>query len=422
MKKILVIGAGLVAKPLVEYLLAVKDFEVTVAEKEVSRARALTKSRESSSAIALDVTENEKLASLIKQTDVVVSLVPYTFHAAIARICITEKKHLVTTSYVSPEMRSLDEEAKKAGLILLNEIGLDPGIDHMSAMRIIHGVERAGGKVTSFRSYCGGLPAPEANDNPFGYKFSWSPRGVILAGRNSARYLKDGEVIDVPSTDLFGHTWEVEIESVGSLEAYPNRDSIPYIETYGLEGIGTMFRGTLRYPGWCPAWKYLSASGYVNDDEKSLAGTTYKEYTESVTGPNEPEPRVREMIEWLGLYSDEEIGLEKGTGIDVLEKILLEKLVYAEGERDMIVLTHEFEAEYPDRKCNITSTMIDYGVPGGDSAMSRTVGLPAAIAAKMIAQGRIELTGVRIPVNPEIYEPVLYELEKLGIGCEEKEV
>jgi len=355
----------------------------------------------------------------------------------VAQQCLELGKHMITTSYVKEAMRALDRTVRQKGLIFLNEIGLDPGIDHMSAMKIIHNVENRGGRVVSFYSYCGGLPAPEANTNPFGYKFSWSPRGVVLAGKNNGRYLKDGKEISVPSEDLFSHTWTIEVEGVGELVAYPNRDSIPYIETYGLKDAKTMFRGTLRNPGWCETWKKMVDLGLLDEKEKTgWKGKTYAQFIRTFVKNPTPDLRtdlarqlnipegseILDRFEWLGLLSDEVLPVETSSPLDILANRLLEKMPYEEGERDMIVLHHEFIAEYPQLPARekITSTLVDFGIPHGDSAMSRTVSLPAAIAAKMILHGQIETTGVHIPVLPEIYEPVLEELEELNITFKER--
>ena len=341
---------------------------------------------------------------------------------------------MVTTSYVSEAMRALDSEAKDAGIIILNEIGLDPGIDHMEAMRIIDGVHGSSGRVASFRSYCGGLPAPEANTNPFGYKFSWSPRGVVLAAKNSARYLEGGQEISIPGEELFDHYWTVEIEGLGEFEAYPNRDSIPYIETYGIPETETMYRGTLRNPGWCATWKALVRLGLLDEEERDLRGPTWAGFMRELIGDGSEDLKrdlaahlelaedaeVLKRFEWLGLLSDEPLPLERGSALDLLAAKLLEKLQYEEGERDMIVLQHEFVASYPNRKEKITSTLIDFGVPGGDTSMGRTLGLPAAIGTKLILQGEIGLQGVQTPVVPEIYRPVLAELEEQGIEFQER--
>ena len=266
MKKILVLGAGLVSRPMVRYLLDVPDFEVTVATRTVSKAQELVAAHPRGKAIPLLVDDEAALGRLVSESDLAVSLLPYTYHVKVASHCLKYRKPLVTTSYVSDAMRALDGQAKAAGLIFLNEIGLDPGIDHMSAMKIIHDVQKAGGKVASFMSYCGGLPAPEANDNPLGYKFSWSPKGVVMAGRNDARYLKDGREVSVPGADLFGHRWPLKVAEGFEFEAYPNRNSLPYVEIYGLAGVKTMLRGTLRNFGWCETLKAIADLGVLKDD------------------------------------------------------------------------------------------------------------------------------------------------------------
>lgn len=434
-KNVLVLGAGLVAKPLVQYLMDQNDFKVTVASRTVEKAKELIRNHPRGEALGLDVTDAKALSTLIPKCDLAVSLVPYTHHTTVANVCIEYKRHMVTTSYVSDAMRALDGRARKAGIIILNEIGLDPGIDHMSAMRIIHNLQNGGGKVSSFYSYCGGLPAPEANTNPFGYKFSWSPRGVVLAGRNNAKYLKDGKVIEIPGKDLFDHFWKLPIEGLGDFEAYPNRDSLGYIDIYGLKGIKSMFRGTLRNKGWCRTWKKIADMGFLDDNKKyDFTKLTYKKFVLQLIGCKgdnvktelanylklETTSDVLGRIDWLGLFEDKTPVLKEGSALDLLVSVLLGKLQYEKGERDMIVLRHEFIGEYPNKKERITSTLVDYGIPNGDSAMSRTVGLPAAIGTRMILQNRINLTGVHIPVVPEIYDPVLDELEQHGIRCTEK--
>jgi len=437
MKTVLVLGAGLVTRPLVRYLLDQPDFKVVVASRTVSKAEKLIDGHPRGEARTLLVQEEDHLKDLISGSDLVISLVPWTYHPVVAKHCLELEKHLITTSYVKEAMQALNQQVKEKDLLFLNEIGLDPGIDHMSAMKIIHGVEDRGGKIVSFFSYCGGLPAPEANTNPFGYKFSWSPRGVVLAGKNTGRYLKNGQEIDVRSEDLFTHTWPLEIESIGELVAYPNRDSIPYIETYGLKDAHSMFRGTLRNPGWCETWKKFVDLGLLDEEERpDWQGKTYGDFTgtfvKEPTGdlradlarqldlPNDS--AILDRFEWLGLLSDDPLPAETSSPLDILANRLLEKMPYEEGERDMIILHHEFIAEYPELPAReeITSTLVDFGIPNGDSAMSRTVSLPAAVAAKMVLHGEIKATGVHIPVLPEIYQPVLKELEELGITFKER--
>jgi saccharopine dehydrogenase (NADP+, L-glutamate forming)/spermidine synthase len=437
MKKVLILGAGLVAKPLVRYLLDQPDFEVTVASRTVSKAVKLIDNHPKGTAKSLNLKDEEGLRDEVKNADLVISMVPYTFHTLVAGFCIEFKKQMVTTSYVSDAMKNLDAQAKNAGVIILNEIGLDPGIDHMEAMRIIHEVEAKNGEITSFTSYCGGLPAPEANTNPFGYKFSWSPIGVLLAGKNSARYLKDGNVIDIASEDLFDNYLIMPIETLGEFEGYPNRDSIPYIDLYGIQSTQTMLRGTLRNLGWCSTLKKIVDLGMLEQQEESdWTGCSYSEFMRRIIdAPKgsdikkavsshlnvEEDSDIIQRLDWLGLFSDDTVPVEKGGAIDVLAARMIERMSFDEGERDMIVLEHTFEAAYPDgQKEKITSTMIDFGIPGGDSAMARTVGLPPAIGTKLILEGKINLTGVHIPVLPDIYKPLLEELKGLNIAFTEK--
>ncbi len=427
MKKILVLGAGLVSRPLVRYLLDQPDYHVTVASRTVSKAVNLIDGHERGEALPLNVEDKDALEKLVSTHDLSISLLPYAYHVTVAEFCLKYKKQMVTTSYVSPEMKALDGQAKEAGITILNEIGLDPGIDHMSAMKIIHKIQNDGGKVVRFFSFCGGLPAPEADTNPWGYKFSWSPRGVVLAGRNSARYLKEGEVVDIPGPDLFGHHWYVNAQGYGELEAYLNRDSIPYIEIYGLEGVRNMLRGTLRNTGWCYTMKKLADLDYFNLDEQDLSGKTVADVTRALAGGKDGDVKdvlaagidvnvytnaVRRM-EWLGLLGDTPVPADAKSPLDVLAALMNDKLVYETGERDLCVMQHEFEAEYPDgRKEETISTLVDFGIPNGDSSMARTVSLPAAIGARMILEEKITDRGVLIPVAPTIYEPVLKELEE----------
>ncbi len=434
MKRVLVLGAGLVAGPLVRYLLGVEEFHVTVASRTVEKAERLIGGASNGTALSLDVKDEGALASLIAEHDLSISLLPYVHHPLVARLCVEHRKQMVTTSYVKDEMWALDATAKEAGVILLNEIGVDPGIDHMSAMQVIDKIAKAGGRLVSFTSNTGGLPAPDANDNPFGYKFSWAPRGVILAGKNPARYLRDGEVVDVPGPELFAHHWTCSVVGFGELEVYPNRDSLPYIEAYDIPTVRNMFRGTLRYPGWCDTLKAIVDLGLLDEDERDdLAGLTFAQLTARLIGSGgaglkadlasrlgiATDAKPITDLEWLGLLGNDSIPAEDKTYLDVVASRMLSKMQYAPGERDMLVMQHEFVAEYPDRTEKITSTMIDYGIPNGDSSMSRLVGLPAAIATRMILQGEIDLTGVQTPTIPAIYEPVLSELDRMGVSFRE---
>ena len=435
MKTVLVLGAGLVTRPLVDYLLK-HNVRVRVASRTVAKAEKLISGHSNGEAIQWTVDKKNELRKMIEEANLVVSLLPANYHAEIAKLCIELGTNMATTSYVSPEMKALDKPAKENGIVILNECGVDPGIDHMSAMRIVHDVESRGGKITSFMSYCGGLPAPEANTNPFGYKFSWSPKGVLLAGKNNAKYRKNGKDISIDGKDLFANHWEVDVPSFGKLEGYPNRNSLDYIETYGFEGIETMFRGTLRNQGWCETLKAIVDLNYVDIKEQDWSGKTYIDLGWEVLG-QQPNGELRKAMadklgiqegsfildnfEWLGLFSSNKLPIEKGGIIDVLTETMLNKMSYEKVERDMLVLYHNFTAEYKNgKKEEITSTMIDYGIPNGDSSMSRTVSLPVAIGVRMILEGKFNKPGVWVPVIPELYNPILDELEALNIKCVER--
>ncbi|MBN2433188.1 MAG: saccharopine dehydrogenase NADP-binding domain-containing protein [Acidobacteria bacterium] len=434
MNRILVLGAGLVSKPGVTYLLE-HGLPVTVASRTVSKAEDLVKGYANGMALELNVKDEQRLEELIGEHDIIVSLLPWIHHVKVANLCVKHSKHMATTSYVSEGMQQLDAEVRRRDLLFLNEIGVDPGIDHMSAMKIIHAVHDEGGRIEHFFSYCGGLPAPEDNDNPFGYKFSWSPRGVVLASRNSARYLKDGQVVEIPGRDLFLDIEHEEIDGVGRMEVYPNRDSLPYVELYGLEEAQTVKRGTYRFPGWCDTFKKLVDLGMIDETPvPGLEGKTYRQMMAGVAGvaPTDdvkaavarqaglaPDAPVIQRLEWLGLFSDEPVTADNY--LDVLSNRLQEKLYYAEGERDMIVLRHTFIVANPDgSRDRITSTLIDFGIPHGATSMARTVSLPLAVGVKLMAEGKIGLRGVQRPMDPAVYEPVMAELARLGIEMVEE--
>ena len=435
MADVLLLGAGLVAPPLAEYLLQ-KGFSLTVADCIRSKAEALVAGHDAGQACTLDVSNQAGLGEMVAAHRLTVSLLPATLHADVARICLAQKRPMATASYVSPEMEALDAGAKEAGVILLNELGVDPGIDHMSAMQIIHGVQRAGGEVVSFRSYCGGLPAPDSNDNPLGYKFSWSPMAVLRASVCGARYLKNGELVEIEPGMLFLDTHPVRVEGVGELEAYPNRDSLSYQELYGLASARTMFRGTLRYPGWGRTLRAMGQLGLLDATERiDLAGVTiWAKLLAGLMGAADTaglrekvaaylwlpsDDDVLERLDWLGILDHDELPGGDSV-IDHLSGLMQQKMRYEPHQRDMIVMRHEFVADYDQHAERITSTMVDLGVPGGDSSMARTVSLPLAIGARMILEGELTDTGVVIPIQPDVYEPILSELAELGIALQEE--
>ena len=435
-KKVLVLGAGLVSKPLVRYLFDKTDYLVVMASRTVSKVEKIIDNHPSGIAVELDVSDDAQLEKLVSESDLTVSLLPYTYHVKIAKQCIKHKKHLVTTSYVSDKMRALDNEAKKTGILLLNECGLDPGIDHMSAMRVIHEVEEKGGKVTSFKSSTGALPSHEANNNPFGYKFSWAPRGVLLASKNPSKWLENGKIKEYPGEQLFENYYIQDISSIGSFENYPNRNSVPYKDIYGLKDAHTVYRGTLRMTGWCETMRKIVALGWLSEEPlKNFKGKTYADITRNLVNAIPKDDLIKvtakflglntystviKRLEWLGIFSNEKLPSDKDNPLDYLNVLTLKKMSLGENERDMTVMHHEFIAEYPYKKEYITSTLLDYGIIGEDSSVARTVSIPAAIAVKMILESKIKLTGVHIPVLPEIYNPILDELEGISIKFKEK--
>ncbi|MCP4691069.1 MAG: saccharopine dehydrogenase [Desulfobacterales bacterium] len=435
MRNILVLGAGLVAGPLVRHLLDQPEMHVTAADLMVEKAAALIGDHPNGEARELDVGDEEALQKAISAGDIVISLLPWTLHLKVARLCIEFKKHLVTASYVKPEMEALHGEAKRRGLLFLNEMGVDPGIDHMAAMAVIEKVQGGGGEIVSFHSYCGGLPALAHNNNPLGYKFSWSPEGVMLAASNPGRHLRDGEVIEVPGEALFEHYRLVDVPGAGVFEAYVNRDALPYMALYNIPSALDMYRGTLRNIGHCETWSYFKKIGLLNREKRYDLGALspravvadlirgderrIEEETAAILGVPIFSSTIKKMA-WLGLFGDEPAPLGRGSAFDMFAHILQDKLAYQEGERDLLVQHHEFRAVYPDHEEKITSTMVEEGEQDGDGAMARTVSLPAAIGARLIADGEIQLTGVQIPVRPEVYRPVLSELEAMNIRLVER--
>lgn len=435
MQRILVLGAGLVARPLVGYLLE-HGFALTQADLEINRAEAMIAGHQNGRAVQLDLSDQEALGCLVSEHDLVVSLAPPPFHHAVARHCLNHARPMVTASYVSEDMMSLDREARSLGVTLLNEIGVDPGIDHMSAMRIIDAVRDQGGRILVFRSYCGGLPAPECNDNPFGYKLSWAPRGVLMASRNEAIYRRHRMRIHTPNERLFRDMHLVHVEGVGDFEAYLNRDSLQYIDLYGLEDVATMYRGTLRNMGWCDCLHNYLKLGLLDLEVRNVRGLTYRDLTAGILGCSTDDDLAAvsarkccisrnslpvSNLDWLGMFDDDPLPVSEICPLDALNLRMQARMTYAEGERDMVVMKHVFVAEYGDgSREQLHSQMVDYGIPGGDSSMARTVSLPVAIAARMILEGRITQAGVLRPMTRDIYDPVLMELESLGIACVEE--
>ena len=429
MKKVLILGAGMVVKPIVTYLLE-NDYQVTVATRTKSKADAIIGDHPNGTSLAWTVDDEATLDRLVEEHDLSVSLLPFAYHLMVAKLCIKHKKNMVTTSYVKPEMKALDAEAKAAGIIILNELGLDPGIDHMSAMRIIDHIHEKGGKVKEFYSFCGALVAPEVEKNPFNYKFTWAPKGVVMASNNDGKYLRRGVEKYIPTEDLFKDPIKVEVDTIGPLEVYPNRDSLPYIELYGIPETKTIFRGTFRYDKWCEVLDGMKALNLLSYDKINMEGMTYAELLAKTAGlpdidnlkstvaeklGGDESGYIRDALEWLGFFSDDAVDRMEDSPFEVTSDVMISKMMIGEEERDMVVLQHTFVADYDGEKEVIRSTMVDYGTQKTDTSIARTVALPAACGVDMILKGQISATGVYIPVIPEIYNPILDQLETMHI-------
>ncbi|MBU0630655.1 MAG: saccharopine dehydrogenase NADP-binding domain-containing protein [Candidatus Margulisbacteria bacterium] len=432
MKNVLVLGAGMVSRPLVRDLLIRQGHRVTVADVDLARARSVIQGHPNGIAERLDASNKGLLGKLMEGTDIAVSMLPPRMHSLVAELSIDNGSHLVTASYAG-NTKAFDQPARDKELIILNEMGLDPGIDHFSAMRIIEEVTANGGKITGFSSYCGGLPAPEAN-NALGYKFSWSPRGVFDAMRNSATFMRDGQVVTMPNEQLFSSPSQHPIEGVGLLEGYPNRDSLGYIKAYGLNAIQNMLRGTLRVAGWCAFWDKVAKTGILQEAPIDLNGQSYAGLTKELIGADpaenvtaafarylgvDPASIMIEQARELGLFEETPIPAGTKTPVDALSTIAQERMQFRAGERDMSVLQHTFLAAYNDRRKKITSTLIDFGVPGRDSSMSRLVGLTAAVGVQLVAENKVLGRGSLIPTTPDIYKPALAILGTLGVEMKE---
>jgi saccharopine dehydrogenase-like NADP-dependent oxidoreductase len=442
MKTILVLGAGLSASTLIRYLLnnSVKhDWTVRIVDQDLNTVKKKINGHVNGVALSFNALNPDERRPEIQKADLVISMLPARFHTEVALDCIDFKTNLITPSYISPEMKALDQKAKDAGIVIMNEIGVDPGLDHMSAMKIIHDIKNKGGEVLTFKSFCGGLIAPESDDNPWNYKFTWNPRNVVLAGQGSAAcYIRNNEFKYIPYEQLFKRLDYITIEGYGDFVGYANRDSLSYRETYGLENIPTIFRGTLRRPGYCAAWDIFVQLGMTDDSYKmSFSGdvtprsflnaflpfnTTLSVEDKFKAFLNDNQAQLYSKFEWLGLFGNNVLNCKDGaTPAQILQEILVAKLSLNEMDKDMLVMLHEFEYELNGSRHKIISHMVNIGEDQTYTSMSNTVGLPAAICAKMILTGELTKTGVTLPVQPEVYDPILKELESFDIKFVEKE-
>lgn len=437
MKKILVLGAGRVARPCVAYLQKRSAYEITIVDTDPRNLERVAGADVNTRTVLGNALE--KVSELIKDTDLVISLLPASLQPGIARKCIAEGRPMVNAGYVNAEMQGLHSEAVSAGVLLLCEMGLDPGIDHMSAMKTIDGIHGQGGKVLEFRSICGALPAPASNTNPLGYKLSWSPADLIGACVRPSRYLMDSEIVDLPGNRNLRDYRLKDLGSIGWLEEYPNMDSLPYIERYGIPEARTVYRGTLRYIGWCDLVNRLVDLGYFDEKPSEVKGMSYsdvlcrlasckpvrgKDLSAVLSGKTgvPADSAVLKKMEWLGLFSDEIVPFETASPRDILAGLFSKRLQWLPGEQDIVVLRHEYLASFPEEGSLklYKATLVDYGESDGETSIAKTTGLPVAIGADMILCGKIgEFTGVHIPVMPALYEEALEELERNGISFEE---
>lgn len=444
MRHILIIGAGRSASSLIQYLLNKSEEEnlhLTIGDLSLELAQKKTKNHTNATAIAFDVYDPEQRKVEIQKADIVISMLPAFMHIEVAKDCIAYKKHMVTASYISDAMQSLDEEAKANNLVFMNEIGLDPGIDHMSAMKVIDEIRDQGGKIILFESFCGGLVAPESDTNLWNYKFTWNPRNVVLAGQGgAAKFIQEGTYKYIPYHKLFRRTEFMEVEGYGRFEGYANRDSLKYRSVYGLDDALTLYRGTIRRVGFSKAWNMFVTLGMTDDSYtmEDSENMTYREFTNSFL-PYHPTDSVeiklrlslkidQDDIKWdklleLDLFNPKKIvGLKNATPAQILEKILSESWSLEEHDKDMIVMYHKFGYEINGEEKQIDSKMVCIGDDQTYTAMAKTVGLPVAMATLQILNGNITTPGVQLPINKEVYLPILKELEEYGVVFNEKEV
>jgi len=442
MKTILILGAGMSASSLIRYLLAhseAENWRIKIVDQNISLVQKKINGHPNAEALSFNALDSKERKPAIAHADLVISMLPAIYHVEVAKDCIEVRTDLITPSYISAEMRALNEEAREAGIVIMNEIGVDPGIDHMSAMKVIDHIKAIGGNLTSFKSFCGGLLAPESDNNPWHYKFTWNPRNVIVAGQGPAAcYMDNNEYKYIPYSQLFKKLDRFEIPPYGKFDGYANRNSLIYASTYGIEGIPTIYRGTLRRPNYCQGWDVFIQLGMTDDSYAMTNSETltprsflnaflpYELHTpvedkfKAILG--EENAYLFEQFESMGIFDDSfTYGIENASPAKLLQQLLEPKWKLELGDKDMLVMYHEFEYQINNEQKKITSSLVNLGVDEVYTAMSNTVGLPVAIAAKLILAGEIQEKGVTLPVNKKVYEPILKELETFGIIFEEKE-
>jgi len=436
MNKILIIGAGLSTSVLVKYLLeqcALKDWNLTLADRDIKAAEEKIKSHEKGRAVCLDISNDTERKSLIDSHDLVVSMLPAFLHTIVAKDCVELSTHLVTASYLSDEIKMMAPDVENKGIVIMNEIGLDPGLDHMSAMKLINELKDRNADILSFMSFAGGLVAPEFDNNPWNYKFTWNPRNVVLAGQGISKFIRNGRYKYIPYHQVFKRVGTFDILDLGLFEAYPNRDSLKYREVYDLEGIPTIYRGTLRRVGFSEAWNMFVQLGLTDDSYviENSGKMTYRQFIESFLfyrmtdtielklayylGINVDSTNMLKL-RWLGLFDDKKIGLKKATPAQILQKILEDKLSLEPGDKDMIVMHHIFDYVLNGKSHRTKSSLVVKGDDIEYTAMAKTVGYPLGVFVKLFMDGDIKIKGVHLPVIKEVYEPVLKELRSFDVN------
>jgi len=443
MKQILVLGAGLSSTYLIDYLLkhsTTQNYFVTIGDRSLQTAKKALNGHPNGTAIKFDVNDSDMRATHISKADVVVNMLPPSYQFLVALDCVTHARPMVSASYRNKRMQELDRDANRKGILLLTELGLDPGIDHMIAMSIINRIRKKNGTITSFRSYGGALPAPDSIDNPLKYFITWNPRNVVMAGEFGAQFRENGRIKMVPFHNLFQYSWSINVDGIGPMEVYPNRDTLFYRTNFDITQAKTVMRGTIRYPGWCETWLQIVRLGMPNETLRipNLHDLTYREFTEmfvplDVNGSVleqrvanylhiNPTGHIMNNLKWLGLFSEKKIGCKGETAAEVLVHLLQNKLRIGPGQRDMIILVAEVDGmfEQPNARREVhTVTLIEYG-DEQFSAINKTVGLPIGVTVKLLLENKIPLTGSQIPTHPLIYEPVLKELRAAGLTFRQK--
>lgn len=442
MKKILILGAGKSSSTLIDFLLKeseTQDWKVTVGDLAISLAKEKIKDHPNGQAISFDIFKEEERDEIIGDHDLVISMMPALFHIHVAKVCAELGINMLTASYQTEEIKALDDKFEKKGAGLIMEMGLDPGIDHMSAMKVLDRIKESGSELRAFETFTGGLLAPSNDDNPWEYKFTWNPRNVVMAGQGYVKFIQEGKYKYIPYSKLFRRTEVIHIPELGYFEGYANRDSLKYLNDYKLHGIQTLYRGTLRRMGFCKAWDIFVQLGATDDsyELEEVGKMTHRQFINSFLSYNTKDSIELKLahyinldldseemfkLKWLGMFDDELVGLDMGTPAQILEHILKKKWTIQPDEKDMIVMWHKFEYFEEGELKQIQSHMAIEGTDSVNTAMSKTVGLPLAVSAKLILEGKLKPKGVNIPTEKHIYEPVLKELESYGITFIERDI